>query len=110
MRVRSAAFGLTLVEGCFGLALIFWLFVVVHSFIKISTWVGGIGFLILYLLNDYFLVDRGLGIAFEKEFVNFIKGKKIALYIIAFSIVLSSALALYFSVTSYRETFHLYRN
>jgi hypothetical protein len=75
--------------------------------VPMNRWVGGIGFVILYLLNDHFLVDRGRGTAFEQQFRSFRATKQTILYVAAIGIILASGITVYLSVATYHQTFNL---
>lgn len=109
MKARSAALGLTLVDGILVMSFGASIAVVTHQVIEVNRWIVGIAVIVLYSLNDYFLVDQGRGIAFEERFRGFRAGKRTLLYLAASGIVLATGIALYFSAAAYHQTFNLPR-
>jgi hypothetical protein len=109
MKARTAALGLTVVEGFLAMSFGTWIASAVHQNIEVNRWIIGIAFVVLYSLNDYFLVDQGRGVAFEKQFRNFPSAKRTVLYLAAISIVLATGIVLYLSVVDYHQTFNLPR-
>jgi hypothetical protein len=62
----------------------------------INRWVPGIAAVVIYAINYYFLVIRGNGVAFEKQFGSFRKSKRLTLRLAAIGISVVT-LALYFA-------------
>src|ERR1041385_3294162 len=83
MKARAAAGLLSIIEGSLVASLVMWSEVGMGQHVPMKRWVGGIGFVILYLLNDHFLVDRGRGTAFEQQFRSFRATKQTILYVAA---------------------------
>ena len=107
MKARTAAGGLTMVEGLLAVSLGIWIAAATHQRIEVNRWIIGGAFVVLYLVNDYFLVDQGRGIAFVEQFRGFPAGKRTVLYLAAIGIVLMAGIAVYLSGTSYHEALHL---
>jgi hypothetical protein len=109
MKARTAAAGLTIVEGLLAVSLSTWVAAATHQLVEVNRWIIGGAFVVLYLLNDQFLVDQGRGVAFEKQFSSFPAAKRTVLYLAAIGIVLATGIALYLSVVDYHQTFTLPR-
>jgi cytochrome c biogenesis factor len=107
MKARTAASGLTIVEGFFATGIGLWVAAPKHQFIRTSGWIVAFALVLLYLLNDYLLVDQGRGIAFEQEFRGFPLVKRTLLYVVAVGIALSSVAVIFVSIISYRDAFHV---
>jgi len=107
MKARTAAGGLTIVEGLLAISLSAWVAAATHQLVEVNRWIIGAAFVVLYLLNDHFLVDQGRGIAFVEQFRSFPAGKRTVLYLAAAGVVLMTGIALYLSVTGYHGVLHL---
>ena len=103
MKARTAASGLTLVVGFLASSVGIWIEVATRQSFLVNRWAVAIAFLVLYLVNDHFLVDQGRGVAFDNKFRNFRTRKKTVLYIVAVGVVLLAGVSLYSSVTAYHR-------
>lgn len=68
-----------------------------------NRWVVGAFCLGLFLVNSHFLVNRGNGIAFEREFSRYPRGKRMALLLAAGGIAVASGVALFLSGERYHK-------
>ena len=105
MKARTAASGVSFVEGAAILGCWIWIEVGLRNPIITNRWVFVVLFMILYLINEYLLVDLKCGIDFEAKFSEFSEDKQVWLYAVSIGIVLGVALSLYFSVSAYRQLF-----
>lgn len=110
-RMKAGAASLFVSGVVFFVVLALWaiLQTIANQYVAPSRWiVGGAGAAIA-MTNDYFLVIRGYGIAFDKRFHNFSKNRRIALYLVAIGMVAATGIAFYLAMSSYHENFHFHR-
>ncbi len=109
MKASTASICVSVVEGVLALTIWSWMQIAIHQYIELNHWLVMIFFFLIAGPGDYFLVVRGHGIAFEKQFYSFSKRKRIALYVSAIGIVVMTGIAFYLSVADYHLTFNLPR-
>jgi hypothetical protein len=101
------AAGVTVTQGFLALISINWVEISTNHRIKMSLWMGAAVATVLYSVNDYLLVWRGSGVAFEEQFKSFSKTKKITLYTVAAAIVVAVWILFFVTASVYQETFHI---
>lgn len=97
--------GITFVECLLVFSLFDWMQISIGHRVEINPLIAGIAAATLYFTNNYFLVSRGSGIAFEKQFNHFGLRKRIALRLCGIAVVLAAILSIYVSTTAYRRAF-----
>jgi hypothetical protein len=107
MKLRSAVAGLTIVEGFAALSILSLVATIDHRRIEFPPLAGGIVFVFLYLINEYFLVGCRGGIAFQDQFQSFSLRKQKVLIVTAICIVLIIGLSLTLSVSAYHRAFNI---
>jgi len=110
LKADTASIGVSVVVGL--LAVAFWALIqtATHQYVAFnSRWIFGGAGVAIFVLNNYFLVVRGRGVAFEKQFRSFSKSKRIILYLAAIGFVVAIGIAFYLSVAHYRQTFNIHR-
>jgi hypothetical protein len=94
--------GVTIIEVLLVASLINWIQIIGGHRLELNRWMPGIAAVVLYCANYYFFVVRGSGIAYEREFSGFRKGKRIALRL-AVIVILLVTLAVFFSSAAYHR-------
>jgi hypothetical protein len=97
--------GITLLQGSLAIAASNFTQVLAGHQIVLDAGAAGLMVLPVYFLNSYFLVERGAGTAFEKEFSGFARKKQTTLYLVATAITLLIVAALVLSIAVYRSAF-----
>jgi hypothetical protein len=107
MKASMAAICVSVVEGLLALTLWTWVQTITHLDFEPSRWIILFFFLLIAGPGDYFLVVRGHGEAFDKQFQHFGKSKRIALYVAATCVVALTGIAFYLSATAFHRAFNI---
>lgn len=105
----KGVFGIAVIEGLILTSAVAWIEMSFETRFLLNTgkWTMGVVFVVLYYGNYYFLVTRGYGIRFEREFSRLEQTRKSVL-IVGFILLLLITIALfYFSITDYQQFFHI---
>lgn len=110
-RIKSstASMCVATVDGIVAVTLWAWIQTATHQYVELNRWIFGGAFAALFVVNHFFLVVRGYGVEFEKEFRSFSKGKRIALYLAAVSVVMVAGITFFIIIEDYHQAFHLPR-
>jgi hypothetical protein len=105
----KGAAGVSLFVGIILMCITLWIEIFTgNQFLPIlNRWETWIGFLAFVLVNYYFLVIRGHGIRFEREFNNLKKSKRMFLQVSCFVVSLISAGFFIYSAHAYQHFFHI---
>jgi hypothetical protein len=95
--------GITLVEFVIAVSVSDLVQVQTGRHLALNRWVIGFAFVMVALVNRHFLVVRGSGVAFEREFNSFGKSKRIALRSVSVGLVLATAVIFFFSAAAYHR-------
>lgn len=107
MKARTAVMCLTVVDFILVLTIWAWLQTTFQFHIEVARWIIGGAALATYFVNDYLLVDRNVGVIFEKEFRHFHTRKQIALLLVAGGAVAAIGVAFYLSVAIYHQSLNI---
>jgi hypothetical protein len=105
MKTNSAVFGVSLIESMLAFSIMLWIHVLTSHRLEVNRWLVVFAVFPIYYANQYFLVARGSGVAFEKEFSLFPKSKRIILRSAAIGIFIATLTILFSSIAEYRGTF-----
>lgn len=107
MKVRTASICVAIVEAVWAVTI--WVLVQTASgrYIELNPWVLVVCMLVITWPSDYFLVSRGYGLAFVKEFDAFGKRKQISLYLAAICIILATGIVFYFATIHCHQYFNI---
>jgi hypothetical protein len=104
MNAVKGATGVSFIEGLLFLSVGGWVEMIRHSHLPLDRGILVLISLAIYAGNIYMLVIRGHGIAFELEFRNFRKSKRMALYAAAIVVILVTAGIFCLSAINYHGT------
>jgi hypothetical protein len=96
--------GLTVIESFFALSVSGWIESVAGRHLDLNRWEIVIAVLAIFCANYYFLIFKGVGVAFEKEFNHFPKSKRVALRLAAIGIVLAIGVFFFLSGIVFRRS------
>ena len=97
--------GLSAVEGLLGLSAFAWLQVLASRRFELNPLIIGAIFLLLYFVNNFFLVSRRAGVEFNTEFNRFSVVKRTLLCAGAIAVVITSLITFGISITAYQGAF-----
>lgn len=103
MRILTASMGVSVLIGMLGVTIWSVVKIATHQHARMSWWVAVVVLGPLFAANHYFLVARGGGTEFEKQFRTFARNKQVGLYFAAILIVIGSVAGLFASIIEYHH-------
>jgi len=109
LKASSASLGMMIVEILLAGAIWMWIQMATGRYIELNPWAVIACAVLILAPSDYFLVVRGHGPAFERQFRQLARSKQIALYVVAMSVAVATLVAFFLTIPAYHQVFNLTR-